>query len=76
MESTDRSSIAEAIAQNSYLRWYSIGIMQDGKEVVLTGKVTSYYHKQVAQEAVRTYLNGHAPDFSILNQIDVTEGES
>jgi len=72
VDSTDRSSIAEAIAQNSYLRRYSIGVLQDGDEVVLTGNVTSYYHKQVAQEAVRTYLNGHAPEFQILNKIDVS----
>jgi hypothetical protein len=42
----------------------------DGDSVVLTGLVSSFYHKQLAQEIVRTAVEG----FEVVNTIRVVYG--
>jgi len=37
-----------------------LSVEETGDEVVLRGQVTSYYVKQLAQEALRTHLDGRA----------------
>lgn len=35
-----------------------VDAIESGNEIVLTGTVASYYHKQLAQETIRPMLNG------------------
>jgi osmotically-inducible protein OsmY len=42
----------------------------DGDSVVLSGRVSSFYHKQLAQEIVRTAADG----FEVVNAIRVVYG--
>ena len=44
-----------------------IDIQRDGDSLYLSGKVTTFYHKQLAQEAVRLA----APGFHLHNSVDV-----
>ena len=45
---------------------------QDGEAVVLRGRVSSFYHKQLAQELVRSALEGNAIEGTeVVNAIRV-----
>jgi len=46
-----------------------VNVEQQGETIVLTGTVSSYYYKQLAQEAVRTALRNH--DLEVINHIEV-----
>ncbi|MBC7351199.1 MAG: BON domain-containing protein [Thermogutta sp.] len=47
-----------------------IDVEERDNTIVLRGVVSSFYHKQLAQEAVRSILRGH--DVELLNLIEVT----
>jgi osmotically-inducible protein OsmY len=60
--------IKEGMGQSPYPQVREVEVTLDTKGVViLTGKVTTFYMKQMAQETVRR-LNGHHP---LVNKIDV-----
>ena len=40
-----------------------------GEQLLISGKVSSFYHKQLAQEAVRQIAKG----LHVVNQIDVAD---
>jgi len=46
-----------------------VNVEQQGDTIILTGVVSSYYYKQLAQEAVRSVLRNH--NVEVLNQIEV-----
>lgn len=46
-----------------------VNVEQQGETIVLTGIVSSYYYKQLAQEAVRSALRNH--DLEVVNRIEV-----
>jgi len=46
-----------------------VGVEEDSTGIVLTGKVSLFYYKQLAQEVVRAELDGVA----ILNRIEVVD---
>ena len=55
----DAAALAKAALTDSRifdLRRLSVG--QDGDAVVLRGRVSSFYHKQLAQELVRNAIDG------------------
>lgn len=45
----------------------SLDVEQDGLGVVLRGSVSSFYHKQLAQELLKTRIEG----IEVVNEIDV-----
>jgi len=46
-----------------------VNVEQQGESIVLKGVVSSYYYKQLAQEAVRSALRNH--DVQVINHIEV-----
>jgi len=58
-----------AIRTNAHLRQYKIDLEQRNGSIRLTGNVRCYYHKQIAQEVLRTKMNGHG--FTIKNDLIV-----
>ena len=74
MESS-QSSIAEAatavLASSSIRELRHIRV--DGREnkIQLSGQVRSFYHKQLAQESVRTVAGG----VQVINRLDVSEAD-
>jgi hypothetical protein len=49
-----------------------LSVEQEGEAVVLRGRVSSFYHMQLAQEIVRTAIDGA----EVVNAIDVVYGRS
>ena len=47
-----RSRVATALAANSVLRLRNVTVDLDENTVCLSGRVSSFYHKQLAQEVV------------------------
>lgn len=45
----------------------SLDVDQDGECVILRGSVSSFYHKQLAQELLKTRVAG----IEVINEIDV-----
>ncbi len=44
-------------------------VSQDGNRLVITGKVQTFYHKQIAQEVVRSVAKG----LRVVNSVRVTK---
>lgn len=59
-----------ALRQSPIYELREIEVEQNGETIVLSGVVSSFYHKQLAQEAVRSVLTGH--DVSLVNRIEVS----
>jgi len=58
-----------ALARTAIYCFREIAVESDGAQIVLSGRVSTFYHKQMAQEAVRTIAN----DIRVCNRIDVTD---
>ena len=68
---TDIAARAEyALSQSRIYDLRRLEVDQDGDAVVLRGLVSSFYHKQLAQELVKMATDG-AP---VMNQITVVYG--
>jgi hypothetical protein len=68
---TDVASQAQAVLSRSRifdLRY--LEVEQDGESVVLRGSVDSFYHKQLAQELIKTAIDG----VEVVNHIHVEYG--
>ncbi len=64
----DMASRARAVLGTSRIfDLRSLGVDQDGDCVVLRGSVSSFYHKQLAQELLKTRIAG----IEVVNEIDV-----
>lgn len=64
-----RSALAESPIQE--LRHLQVEPVQNG--LLLSGTVSSYYHKQLAQELVRSFCD--RVGFSLINRIKVEGGK-
>ncbi len=49
---------AQLLLENSVYDLRRLEVLENGEEVVITGIVSSYYLKQMAQEAIRPAVNG------------------
>ena len=64
----DRESAARIALTNSPIfALREIHVSHKGEHLVLTGRVPSFYYKQLAQEAVRAVVD----DIPVLNVVDV-----
>ncbi len=65
---TDVASQAKAaLSRSRIFDLRRLSVEQDGDYVVLRGRVDSFYHKQLAQELVRTAIDG----VEVINAISV-----
>lgn len=63
-------TLEEAVATCPHLPKGKVKVEETATEIVLTGIVTSYYQKSMAQEAAKPFAKGRA----IRNQIQVASG--
>ncbi len=56
-----------ALARSPVYALRKLHVQLDGKTLVLSGRVDSFYHKQLAQEVVRLI----APNMLVVNSVDV-----
>jgi hypothetical protein len=63
----DSSPVEEVLKRNALPPLRLLKVEETDSTVVLTGTVSSYYHKQLAQEAVMSLLAGRR----LLNQVEV-----
>lgn len=72
METTYQQDIAHAataeLANSSVRELRALSVTGSGTELQLSGRVRSYYHKQLAQETIRSVAGG----MRMVNRIDVT----
>lgn len=54
-----------------YVQMYDFSIMQLENEIVISGKVNCYYHKQMSQETVGRFLRSKGMKFVLTNEIVV-----
>ncbi|MFO0914031.1 MAG: BON domain-containing protein [Pirellulales bacterium] len=57
----------QALSNSAMWVLRQLKVDQDGKDLVLTGQVSSFYHKQMAQEIVRAAAAG----VPLINRIQV-----
>ena len=55
------------LAENSVRELRLLRVDRTANDLQLTGRVRSYYHKQLAQEAVRSVAGG----LQVVNRVDV-----
>lgn len=60
----------EALLRSRIFDLRRLAVDQEGEAVVLRGRVSSFYHKQLAQELVRTAIDG----VEVVNAISVVYG--
>jgi hypothetical protein len=59
----------KALQCSPILRLRDLRVVHLGHALLISGTVSSYYHKQLAQEVVRTVAEG----LDVINSIDVTD---
>jgi len=57
----------EALQASPIFALREVRVEQTGESLLLSGRVSSFYHKQLAQEVVRAVANG----VEVVNTIDV-----
>jgi len=50
----DATEIKDRLNRSPYHQLHGVQVRLEGEQIVLTGVVTSFYFKQLAQEAVRS----------------------
>lgn len=60
-------SAQEALWGHSVIELRDLVVGREGRSLVITGRVMSFYHKQLAQETVRPHIN----DLRLSNQVCV-----
>ena len=58
----------DALAKSSVRELRQLRVDHNANNLQLTGRVRSFYHKQLAQEAVRSVAGG----LQVVNRVDVT----
>jgi hypothetical protein len=71
-ESVVRSRAETALANSPFYELRALRVAQRSDGLVLLGSVSSFYHKQLAQEAVRSVCTNHP----VINSIDVVVEET
>lgn len=56
-----------ALASSSVFELRDLRVCCEGEQVLISGSVQCFYHKQLAQETVRQ----HAPHLRLINQVSV-----
>ena len=67
MASDVRTQAQSALAESPIAALHDLQVDDDGDRLVISGRVHSFYHKQLAQEVVRSI----APDVLVVNRVDV-----
>jgi hypothetical protein len=62
-----RQRAQKALEVSPFFALRELHVEQDGDTLLICGRVTSFYHKQLAQEAVRAAAEG----LEVVNSIDV-----
>ncbi len=62
-----RQRAQKALEASPFYALRELQVEQDGGTLLICGRVTSFYHKQLAQEVVRTAAKG----VEVVNSIDV-----
>jgi osmotically-inducible protein OsmY len=62
-----QSRVQEALSGSPVYALRELKVMHQGETLVLQGRVASFYHKQLAQEVVRTAAEG----LEVINSIEV-----
>jgi hypothetical protein len=70
-ESVVQSRAATALANSPFYELRAVRVAERGDGLVLLGSVSSFYHKQLAQEAVRSVCRNQP----VINSIDVRREE-
>lgn len=65
------SRVRTALADSPIHELRSIQVESSQDAFILSGRVSSYYHKQLAQELVRQF--SHRIGFELINRIEVSE---
>ena len=63
-----RPQVKSALAASPIFDLHDLSVEQNGSGIILSGTVSSFYHKQLAQEVVRL-VAGKVP---VINSIDVS----
>jgi len=69
------TAVRAALAESPITARLSIGVELDGLVVVLSGSVSTYYAKQMAQEVIRPVLKAQDPHPVLRNAIVVVQSK-
>lgn len=58
-----------ALTESPVFALRDLDVVQSGRRLLISGRVSSFYHKQLAQEVVRRYANG----MRVVNSVEVTD---
>jgi hypothetical protein len=75
LETLKESSLHEAksaLEESPVFALRNLGVEQVGDNLILSGTVSTFYYKQLAQEVIRSVANG----LGVVNDVDVVEGNS
>lgn len=56
-----------ALAASPVVELRDLTVVRDGEQLLISGRVNCFYHKQLAQETVRP----HAANLQMINTVDV-----
>jgi osmotically-inducible protein OsmY len=59
--------VKSALAASPIFDLHDLSVEQNGSGIILSGTVSSFYHKQLAQELVRNLIG----EVSVVNSIEV-----
>ena len=63
----------ELVLRESFLRRYKLSVTKLEEEIFIRGIVDSFYHKQIAQEAIIRLMKGKSYQ-GLTNEIEVKNG--
>ena len=64
-------AVHQGLKENSYVRHFVFSIAQNGNAIVVTGKVHTFYQKQMVNHSVGLVLRNHGEKFTLSNDIEV-----
>lgn len=65
----DASAAVSVLAQSAVSELRRLHVKESDQSIYLSGRVRSFYHKQLAQEAIRPVAAGR----QVINRVDVCE---
>ncbi len=75
LETLKEKSLQEAksaLEESPVFALRNLGVEQVGDNLILSGTVSTFYYKQLAQEVIRSVANG----LGVINGVDVVESNS
>jgi hypothetical protein len=70
LEKNPLDAAQAALQESPVFALRNLGVEQVGNNLILSGTVSTFYYKQLAQEVVRSVANG----LGVINGVDVSEG--